>query len=235
MAPHAGHRYSGPGGGLCLCGPAGSAARAGGGDLTHALSLPLAVADHCPCSLRDPAGRCPGRSRSLAALDEQGFAEESWDFSLAPVADDPNIPWKSSCPSCSAPCRAASAAAGDGALSQPARVTQALGQALAQMLRGTRRPCWLPAPTCPISTPRRWLTRLDAEVAAPGGGLRPAGCAAGGRRRHGFCLRARRVAAVLWAAQAAGRRSGPALAPCHLRRCHRRFSARWWGMGAAVC
>ncbi len=201
MAPHAGHRYSGPVAGYAFAALCGLQP-----DLVVVVSpmhypYPPALLTTAHSAYETPLGVIPVDLDALHVLDDK--LEQALGFRLAPVRRDPEHSLEIELPFLQR------ALAGEFRLlpvmvrDQSEHVTHALGQALAQTLQG-RRALLVASTDLSHFYPQAVADALDAEVLHSVAAFDPRGVLQAEEQGKGFACGRGALAAVLWAAQALG-------------------------------
>jgi AmmeMemoRadiSam system protein B len=201
MAPHAGHRYSGP-----VAGYAFAALRGLQPELVVVVSpmhypyLP-ALLTSAHSAYETPLGVVPVDTQALHVLDDN--LEQALGLRLAPVRSDPEHSLEIELPFLQR------ALAGEFCLlpvmvrDQSERITHALGLALAKTLRG-RRALLVASTDLSHFYPQAVAETLDAELLRCVAAFDPQGVLDAEEQGKGFACGRGALAAVLWAAKALG-------------------------------
>ncbi len=201
IAPHAGHRYSGP-----VAGYAFAALRGLQPELVVVVSpmhypyMP-ALLTTAHSAYETPLGVIPVDTQALHVLDDN--LEQALGLRLAPVRSDPEHSLEIELPFLQR------ALAGEFRLlpvmvrDQSERVTHALGLALAQTLRG-RRALLVASTDLSHFYPQAVAETLDAEMLRCVAAFDPQGVLEAEEQGLGFACGRGALAAVLWAAKAMG-------------------------------
>ena len=201
MAPHAGHRYSGP-----IAGYAFAALRGLSPELVAVISPmhypyqePLLTTAHE--AYATPLGVIPVDAAAVEALDKR--LREQLGFGLARVANDPEHSLEIELPFLqrvlSAPFQLLPVMVRD----QSARTAQVLGEALAEVLAG-RRALLVASSDLSHYYPQKLANSLDDEMLRQVAAFDPQGVIHIEEAGKGFACGRAAVAAVLWAARGLG-------------------------------
>jgi AmmeMemoRadiSam system protein B len=201
MAPHAGHRYSGP-----VAGYAFAALRGLSPELVAVISpmhypypQPLITTAHG--AYATPLGVIPVDATALEALDER--LQEQLGFGLTRVANDPEHSLEIELPFLqrvlSDPFHLLPVMVRD----QSARTAQVLGEALAEVLAG-RRALLVASSDLSHYYPQKLAISLDAAMLSQVAAFDPQGVIHIEEAGKGFACGRAAVAAVLWAARGLG-------------------------------
>lgn len=201
MAPHAGHRYSGPVAGYAFAAVRGTRPElvAVVSPMHHPYPQPLLTTAHA--AYGTPLGAVPVARQQVAALSRE--LEETLGFGLTPVANDPEHSLEIELPFLQR------ALSGEFRLlpvmvrAQEPTVSQALGQALADVLRGQNA---LLVASSDLSHyhPQARARELDAAVLDAVGAFDPQALFDIAWRGKGEACGLGALAAVMWACRALG-------------------------------
>lgn len=201
VAPHAGHRYSGP-----VAGYAFAALRGRQPDLVAVVSpmhypaaYPILTTAHS--AYDTPLGQVEVDGDMLQSLDV--LLKDTLGFGLASIRNDPEHSLEIELPflqrALAGPFRLLPVMVHDASL----KVTQALGQALAESLEG-RNAVLVASTDLSHFYPRQIADALDSEVLSRVEAMDPAGVLRVEEEGRGFACGRGALAAVMWAAQALG-------------------------------
>ena len=201
MAPHAGHRYSGP-----VAGHAFSALRGLKPDIIAVVSPmhypypdPLITTAHT--AYGTPLGEIPVDQEALTELSEEII--KKLGISLTPVANDPEHSLEIELPFVQRVMKTPFKLLPVMVRDQSSRVAQALGSALATVL-ANRNGLLVASTDLSHFYPQHVANKLDGEVLRQVSAFNPAGLLELEKQGKGFACGSGALASVMWAAQALG-------------------------------
>ena len=201
MAPHAGHRFSGP-----VAGYAFAALRGLSPELVAVISPmhypylePLLTTAHS--AYATPLGAIPADVPAVAALD--GLLQERLGFGLVRVANDPEHSLEIELPFLQRVLNGSFHLLPVMVRDQNARTAQALGESLAEGLEG-RHALLVASSDLSHYYPQEMANSLDAEMLRQVAAFDPQGVIHIEEAGKGFACGRGAVAAVLWAARSLG-------------------------------
>ncbi len=204
IVPHAGHLYSGPVAGYAFAALRGLKPEvvAVVSPMHHPYPQPLLTSGHS--AYATPLGTIQVDRQAVAALDAALYA--SLGFSLTPVRNDPEHSLEIELPFLQRALQSPFQLVPVMVRDQTARVNQALGHALAQVLRG-RQSLLVASTDLSHFYPQELADLLDAEMLRRVEAFNPLGVLKAEEESKGFACGKGALAAVLWAAQDLGANS----------------------------